>query len=220
MNRILSRFGVVAIGIAALDAAILAPAPCLAQFSGSGPTTMGAASSRMMRGAPPVKGEAAAPPVIPGTKIAPEAAISTQSPGDMSPNDALFDAVNRGDLAAARDAVNRGANLDAHNVLGLTPMDLSVDLGRNDISFMLLSMRGEDSTLAKDAGARDAGAREGRRPARVASGFTRRARVAAAMPAPAPQSSAVAVPRLYSGNGGTPIPGAGFLGFGEGRSIR
>ena len=59
----------------------------------------------------------------------------------MSPNDALFDAINRGDIAAARDALSRGAELDAHNLLGMTPMELSVDLGRNDISFLLLSYR-------------------------------------------------------------------------------
>ena len=47
----------------------------------------------------------------------------------MEPNDALFDAINRGDIAAARDAISRGADLGARNILGMTPMELSVDLG-------------------------------------------------------------------------------------------
>ena len=60
----------------------------------------------------------------------------------MEPTEALFDAINRGDIGTARDAISRGADLHGHNVLGMTPLELSVDLGRNDISFMLLSMRG------------------------------------------------------------------------------
>ena len=63
----------------------------------------------------------------------------------MEPTEALFDAINRGDIAAARDAISRGAELNGHNILGMTPMELSVDLGRNDISFLLLSMRGTDN---------------------------------------------------------------------------
>ena len=34
------------------------------------------------------------------------------SAGDLQPTDALFDAINRGDIAAARDALNRGADLN------------------------------------------------------------------------------------------------------------
>ena len=62
----------------------------------------------------------------------------------MEPTDALFDAINRGDIGSARDAISRGADLHGQNILGMTPMELSVDLGRNDISFLLLSMRGAD----------------------------------------------------------------------------
>ena len=71
-------------------------------------------------------------------------APATMTPAEMEPNDELFDAINRGDIAAARDAISRGADLSGRNVLGMTPMELSVDLGRNDISFLLLSMRGGD----------------------------------------------------------------------------
>ena len=86
-----------------------------------------------------------APDAVPGDKARAPAAPSTRVAGDMQPTDALFDAINRGDIATARDALNRGADLNGVNVLGMTPMELSVDLGRNDISFLLLSMRGEDS---------------------------------------------------------------------------
>ena len=36
----------------------------------------------------------------------------------------------------------RGADLDARNVLGLTPTDAAVDQGRTEIMFFLLSVRG------------------------------------------------------------------------------
>ena len=88
----------------------------------------------------------------------------------MAPTAALFDAINRGDIIAARDALNRGADLNAQNVLGMTPIDLSVDLGRNDITFLLLSMR---------SGSDQAGAETGRR-ARPGARRPSRARPAAA----------------------------------------
>ncbi len=83
------------------------------------------------------------PPAIPGAQPDADAAVAPADKiaAEMSPNDALFDAISRGDLAAAKDALNRGAQLDAHNVLGQTPIDSSIDLDRNDITFLLLSMR-------------------------------------------------------------------------------
>ena len=51
----------------------------------------------------------------------------------------------------ARDAISRGADLQGHNILGMTPLELSVDLGRNDISFMLLSMRAADDGRSRQA---------------------------------------------------------------------
>ena len=84
------------------------------------------------------------PPSIPGAQPDPDAVVipSDKVAAEMSPNDALFDAISRGDLAAAKDALNRGAQLDAHNVLGQTPTDAAIDLNHNDITFLLLSMRG------------------------------------------------------------------------------
>ena len=88
------------------------------------------------------------PPAIPGAQPDADAAVipAEKVAAEMSPNDALFDAINRGDYGAAKDAVNRGAQLDAHNVLGQTPTDAAIDLSRNDITFLLLSLRGAVSS--------------------------------------------------------------------------
>ncbi|WP_419760460.1 hypothetical protein [Acidisoma sp.] len=58
----------------------------------------------------------------------------------LSPNDQLFDAIDRGDTSAARDAIARGAELDATNAVGQTPIDESVSLGRNAITFLLVTL--------------------------------------------------------------------------------
>ena len=64
---------------------------------------------------------------------------------DIGPTAALFDAINRGDGLAARDAINRGADMNGHNILGQTPLDMSIDLNRNPITFLLLSLRDSDT---------------------------------------------------------------------------
>jgi hypothetical protein len=141
----------------------------------------------------------------------------------MSPTEALFDAINRGDKAGAQEAVNRGASLDAVNVLGLTPLDLSVDLGRNDITFLLLSLRGEDSIARRGlAGATSASAPITRRdlPAPAAAASKRTRIAVASGDDDDSQLPAGQTPRLFSGNGGTPIPSAGFLGFDNARAVR
>ena len=78
-------------------------------------------------------------------------APANRAPVDMQPTDALFDAINRGDIATARDAISRGADLQGQNILGMTPLELSIDLGRNDISFLLLSMRAADDGRSRQA---------------------------------------------------------------------
>jgi len=125
-------------------------------------------------------------------------------PADMSPNEGLFDAVNRGDIAAARDAIGRGAQLDGRNILGLTPLELSIDLGRNELTFLLLSMRGAVSAPPPpppSAAARPTAPRPtDQRPA-----VPRTAAQEAAPPRQRQTTAAAA---------GTPVPQAGFLGFG------
>jgi len=150
----------------------------------------------------------AQPPALPGSKPAEDTVIpSDHAPADMAPNEALFDAINRGDLAAAKDALNRGADLESHNVLGQTPLELSVDIGRNDISFLLLSMRGSSPSH---------GGPPPPSPAAVAQAPVRPP-PAARVARPAREVAAVApqAPQLFAGNGGTPVPQAGFLGFGQ-----
>jgi hypothetical protein len=164
--------------------------------------------------APPPAPAIAPPPALPGAASPRDAAPAVHSSADMEPNDALFDSINRGDIAAARDAISRGADLRARNVLGMTPIELSVDLGRNDISFMLLSMRGgEDgppraATATADRSAKPPPKQQVRQvSARPAPGAA--PRVAATAPTPARSQTA----RLYGGDGGAPNPDAGFLGF-------
>ena len=114
------------------------------------------AAARQPGAAAAPSGSAAAkippPPALPGAASTGSPAPANHAPVDMEPTDALFDAINRGDIATARDAISRGADLHGQNILGMTPLELSIDLGRNDISFLLLSMRGRRMT----AGARRA----------------------------------------------------------------
>jgi len=168
------------------------------------------------------------PPALPGAASrAGTAAPATRIPSDMSPNDALFDAINRGDVAAARDAMSRGADLNARNVLGMTPMELSVDLGRNDISFLLLSYRGGSDNGAgaqtqatESAGAPTAAQLLARKPSKngrahpIRSASRGRPPVTRAEARVAPPA-APQTPRLFANDGGAPVPSAGFVGFGS-----
>ena len=151
------------------------------------------------------------PPALPGAASTGGAAPASRPATDMEPTEALFDAINRGDIGAARDAISRGADLQGHNVLGMTPMELSVDLGRNDISFLLLSMRGTDDSRGRQPATAQTAAK--RPPTRQAKQVPTHpaARVAASTPAPAQTA------RLFSGDGGAPNPNAGFLGFDSSR---
>lgn len=218
-----SRPGIVILG---MSLAIIGITPALAQLNpqGTGLNTTGTALQRTLKGNQE-KPEVAPPPVLPGTKGPSEAAAPTSAPSEMSPTEALFDAINRGDMAAARDAVNRGGELDGRNVLGMTPLDLSVDLGRNDISFMLLSMRGDSASARAQArvgaltGARmggSASARNGAEP-EAPRAATRARMVAGSSRAPVDEyeEPSYSTPHYSSGGGGAPIPAAGFLGFGR-----
>ncbi len=149
----------------------------------------------------------APPPALPGAESGGSAAPASRSPNDMEPTDALFDAINRGDINAARDAISRGADLHGQSVLGMTPLELSVDLGRNDISFMLLSMRGGDDDKARQGAVAQAGAKPV--PAKHVKQAAGRPSAKVSVASPAPAQAA----RLFSGDGGTPNPNAGFLGF-------
>ncbi len=147
------------------------------------------------------KPEIAPPRGLPGARgERMRAAPAERPPSEMRPTEALFDAVNRGDVAAARDAITRGAEIEGRNILGLTPLELAIDLGRNEMTFLLLSMRGMGASTPPAVPVREAA------PAHRAAPRPAPARVAPVPAAPARQRQA--------GGGGTPMPSAGFLGFG------
>jgi hypothetical protein len=145
----------------------------------------------------------APPPAIPGAVSSGEAAPASKNAAEMSPNDALFDAINRGDSAGARDAISRGAQLDARNVLGQTPTDAAIEADRNDITFMLLSLRGAVGSgtrppVTQAAMQMPASAGRGRH-----HGGTTHARL----------GHGSAVTATSDPNPGTPNPAIGFNGF-------
>jgi hypothetical protein len=102
--------------------------------------------------------------------------------------------------------------LSGHNILGMTPTELSVDLGRNDITFLLLSMRGADDGRGRQPPPAVTAAKPG--PAKTTKQAARspatKAKAAPATQTPAAQQETA---RLFGGDGGAPIPNAGFLGF-------
>jgi hypothetical protein len=192
MRRCIQRFAV----IAPFVLFALLPAAAKAQLGDANPLNVPDAAGLRK---PAVQApREAPPPALPGASSSAKPAPAQQSPTDMEPTEALFDAINRGDIAVARDAISRGADLNGRNVLGMTPMELSVDLGRNDISFLLLSMRGGDSR---------------RTPAPVVAAAKPGASKVTRASAPARSAPAQQTPRLFANDGGTPVPSAGFLGF-------
>jgi hypothetical protein len=206
------RRGARAALLSALFLALGAPA-CWAQLGGPGLTGNGGGVGPVVN---PADGQAsgqsapnrAQAPALPGAKSDPNlVAPITKLPSEMNPTDALFDAINRGDITVARDAINRGADLSARNVLGMTPMELSVDLSRNDISFLLLSMRGADT--GPRGPAQTAAGTKGAKPEKLMHEV--RAKMAQTVKVTAPPPPRVA--RLFTGDGGTPVPQSGFLGF-------
>jgi hypothetical protein len=187
--------------LAGMATALLLPAlPVAAQgMLGSGRTT-----SRPQEQAPREQ-----PPALPGVAARRgQAPIPAETPPSaMNPNDALFDGINRGDIATVRDAVARGADVNARNALGLTAVDSAVDQGRPEIMFYVLSVRG----MAGNA------------PPPPDAIPQRGPRVRTPPPAPPPREAPVqpvnATPRLpvlWQANGGAPQPSIGFLGFDAG----
>jgi hypothetical protein len=143
----------------------------------------------------------APPPAIPGAEAGGVVAPADKLATDMAPNDALFDAINRGDAAAARDALSRGAQIDAKNILGQTPIDASIDSNRTDITFLLLSMRGAAPTATRPG--KTEGSLAAYHPAPKHAG--KPARTIAATASSSRTASAQ--------NPGTPNPAVGFTGF-------
>lgn len=187
---------------AALPLVLSLAAPAAAQMGG-GP--------QMIRPPQNQTGPAGPAPALPGlaARRAP-APIAGDPTANLSPNAALFDAISRGDLGTARDAVARGANLEARNALGLSPLDAAVDQGRNEIVFYLLSARdmGRGPAIAEPSAA-------GLATPRAAAAPAPRTPVARPVAATAPAAPRNA--RLWAGDGGAARAEIGFLGFDAGR---
>ncbi len=194
-----------------------APAALAQAFGGGGAGSNGFSPPVPSRPLPPRAPPA--PPALPGATSQQPAAPAQHLPTDLPPTEALFDAIDRGDMPAAKDALARGADLNADNVLGMTALEMSVDLGRNDITFLLLSLRGASPAaraasvgVASGQDAGGPGTPGGKRgsSARIA------ASIAAARPSAASAGSEQARPRVHyaqSTSSGSD-PQAGFLGFG------
>jgi hypothetical protein len=120
-------------------------------------------------------------------------------PANQTPTELLFDAIAVGNADAVREAVARGANLNARNVLGQRPVDFAIDVGRSDIAFTLLSL------MRAGEAPRPAALPPAAAPAPRAAPAGRAAPVAA----PAPPRTAP----LWANDGGAPQPDIGFLGF-------
>ena len=142
------------------------------------------------------------PPALPGFgNQAPSAVPGVSKPQTGDPTAQLFTAINANDYNSAQDALSRGADLDAQNALGETPIDLSVALNRNSITFMLLSARnvaGGDDSDAQITGT-------------PASSPAASAAQTPAVPIKLIQSPNQ--PSVPGNNPGVPNPSAGFLGF-------
>ncbi len=153
-------------------------------------------------------------PALPGAISTNDAVAPASKPAaEMSPNDALFDAIERGDLPAVRDALSRGAQLNAQDVLGETPLELAVDLGWHAIAFTLLSMRGASSGGDGASG----GVADVSVLSRAEAKEAAMTRLPEAAPHPGARfalSGSAGVIAAADAFPGTPNPDAGFLGFG------
>jgi hypothetical protein len=163
-----------------------------------------------------------AQPSVPGLPGARPATVVSKGiiNGDLlSPNDELFDAIDRGDTNAARDAIARGAALDATNAVGQTPIDESVSLGRNDITFLLVTLLHAGGSQITDAQGPMA------MPPPNTLGLSNTDERAVSTPvsffgSQTPASTTRyhargAVAPRYAGTPATPVPSAGFVGFGS-----
>jgi len=191
-------------------AALVAAAPAHAQFGGGGQRSgLGMGQAGQLRPADADRQRRAPPPPgLPGLAGRPSGGPipAEQDPAGLPPNDALFDGIARGDIATVRDAVNRGADVNARNSLDMTALDAAVDQGRPEVTFYLLSVRGTAGFAPPPERAPAAPPRRGREPAP-----SREAR------APEPAPAQARLPVLWSGGGGAPQPEIGFLGFDAGR---
>lgn len=209
-----------------LAAAAALPVHAMAQAALPQPTSMG----------PVVQGgsgnQASQPSVggLPGARKSGPIQQGTIDSTLLSPNDELFDAINRGDITAARDALSRGADLSTTDAVGQTPIDLSVSLARNNITFLLVTMLhagGGDITDAQGPMAQPPANTLGlsskdQKAVSTPVGFFSPQPTAAAKSihtkrygtAAARSETVTSTPPAYAGGSGSPNASAGFVGFG------
>lgn len=206
INRIL--------GSIVLLAGLGTAAPAMAQMAGPGGMAgglgpIGGTSNLHARSEP----QEMAPRALPGASSAGNVSAGPVTDTTGDPTTLLFKAINHGDYAQARAAVGRGANLNAQNALGETPIELSVELNRDRITFMLLSARAEEAPAqASTQPASAAPAHAGPAPKVVADKGARH--VGASRQAPVRRAAAQSA-YPAADDPGRPNPAAGFLGFGS-----
>lgn len=200
-----------------------------AQASLPGPTSMGP----VVKGGSGISAPQPSAPGLPGARPSPVVRRGPINADLLSPNDELFDAIDRGDVSAARDAIARGAELTATNAVGQTPIDASVALGRNTITFLLVTLLHANGSQITDAqgpmnmpppntlglSSKDVKAAaapvsffSGSPPPPTAPSTHRRSRYASAGSA---ADGTQAPPSPGSYQTGAPVPSAGFVGFGS-----
>lgn len=157
---------------------------------------------------PHVRNQEPPPPALPGAAGSDGMSIGAVAAANENPTKLLFSAINHGDYTEARAAVSRGASLDTRNALGETPIEMSVELNRNAITFMLLSVRREDGSPSGGAPPPAMPLPTTRTPAfQVARSRPRPERTRPVRTRPVRMPAAADQP-------GVPDPSAGFLGFG------
>jgi hypothetical protein len=129
-----------------------------------------------------------------------------------NPTTDLFAAINKGNYGDAQDAISRGADLNAQNPLGETPLDLAIALNQNSITFMLLSARNEGDA-GQPVQTTSAAPAASTTPHPIHAKLHPIAAKAMASTAEAP-AHAKATP-APAGNAGQPNVSVGFLGFGQ-----
>jgi hypothetical protein len=178
--------------------------PAYAQMAGGGlnPANPIGATPRLHHGS---RGDESPPPALPGGSGIDTNSQSQVQIDNENPTTVLFTAINHNNYAEARAAISRGANLNARNALGETPIEMSVALNHNNITFMLLSMRAADGGGGAVAAPAPIPVMTTNGPA----GFHARPKPQA----PAVRQMHVSQPVPAGQPGGVPNPSAGFLGF-------
>jgi hypothetical protein len=171
-------------------------------------------------GAPAPQLKAPTPDIAPaglpglGNMAPPAVGPKIQQPASGDPTKELFTAINNNDYGSAQDAISRGADLNAKDQFGESPLDLSIALNRNNITFLLLGARNE-------LGAQGLGGPMGapwtlNNAPSASTGNGKSTNPDAARPMIPAMAPARATPpaALPNGGTGTPDPQSGFLGFG------